>query len=497
MGGYRDHFLSKIFIGSKDYLVNFESKKYKRRSPTQLYFERLNNVFKKIKQEFETEDGAPPNSIQNYPNELEEQGIFTTSTSELLEIFDSEKNQSHNDNEINTHEQNRFYDKRHYEESLKIQDNIEQVDVKKTHVHEIANALSITDPTIYSELLMELPNLIKRNIPNHQRNQIIPKIEKFIEMYKRMEEQGWDLNLEDITDLWNDIDQAIISAIPAFVHDSLEGIIININSAEEQYEILKQENPFLSLKFIEYLEYLLLHELFHVVVTRRALENDLLNEYIQYVKWGRASYPHLAEVGYPTLENFSTSDYIDANNKNTVVLNNAIVDKVELTESIKACVGVYKPGYYFPLEEALANHFAYIQHSRYLSDKNNPFPFLILTDSQGVGYQDWHTFHSLGEESIHAAYVELGWMIKGKQIENGVNIAHDLIINSSASLPPPLQLIIGNYHSKQKSIFKNTRTLLKTIQKETPVHLIIDDQVDYFATQADINKIKTYLKRRR
>ena len=488
MGGYRDHYK---FIKSKDYSVNFDSMKHKKRAPTQEYVRRLNNVFQKSKEEFEHEI-----IYENYTKDLEDQGIFSTSSFDFLEMLNNNKNNNNYnfDGEQYDENFNRPTGVEHQEYQKRQEENNESTERFTKHIHETTNALpTLTDPTIYADFITALPDFIKNQIPPHQRNQILPKIDEFIEMYKRMENQQiTPPTLADLSQVWNEIDYAIINSIPAFVLDSFEGIIINIDSTQQEYHKLKNHYKDWSLVFMEYLEFILLHELFHIVVTQRAIENDLLGEYVNYVARGRANYHHLAESSHPNLINFKTTDYTDANKKNTKFITNRIdLSEVELTSSIRECERIYDEGYYYPLEEALANHFAYTHHSRY--SKNNPWSFLLVTEDQGVGYQDWHTFHQNGDAVIHAVYVELGWMIKGKSFQNGVNIIHDLIINSYP-LHPNIAHIIRNHHSKQKSLFKNTRTQLKTIQKQTPVHLIIDGTPNYFATTADINRIKTHIQ---
>jgi len=441
------------------------------------YSELLTSTFSKV---FGNVDVHPDSNINkaDFTTELQKSGIYSTTSYDIITMFKDEKfntQQPSPDDHDNDHDD--------YSD-----DEDENKNPKIIDVHKIASAISVSDPTIISDLIVENQDFFLRHIgPNHRAT-----LEEFNNNYRELKElknQNPDdfdtqidfssLEPQQINNSWKIVyNEVMKQGIPACVHPYFEGIILYMDKLKEVYEDIKNLNH--GLNFFEFVEFILLHELFHILVTRRAHENDLLNEFDDYMENGRADYG----------DTNTSSETFRINRLKSPVRIDCLrppMNIVTLTQEC-SCHHIHlKEGYYFPLEEALANLFAYKHHPK--EDKTIQ-GFRSITDNQSVGYCDWHKFFS--KPIYHAAHVELGWMLKGKPFRDGVNVIHDLIIQNNPDRVD-ISEINTKLHQQQTHIFNNPRRTLETIQKETPVHIIVDSGT-IINTTAEINKIITFIK---
>ena len=425
-----------------------EDKKKQIETPLEDYFERLKKTLDSM-DDVLTRD----NNHNELVKKLQEEEIYSgKSVNDFIDLVKNEKrNQNQNQwffNELNTHEMREEFDKKKDE-----QENIGR------SIHELGKSIPLNTPTPIFHLMDVHPSIKDKS----------KKIRDLIEK-DDLEPQ----EQEYVEENWREFGKDCFENI-AWFHPFFEGIVLNVTKIEEEYNSIRgswrekltpQFNQF-PLSLLEYVEYILLHELFHYVVWKRCLEHLSMRDYEEY--WAKIQ----DTFDYPDFGPETTKQYKNHSDRHICQVLPYL--QLELTCDLSHNSPPFEyeipPGYYYPLEEALANLFAYEHHSM-VNKTTKPFEWISTRYPQGVGYDDWMKF--IRPEISHAVHVELGWMIKGRTFDQGVNAVHDSIIHER--LNPDIRELIREKHNHHASIFKNARTKISTIMKNTPLHLIIEDR---------------------
>tara|TARA_B100000902_G_scaffold317670_1_gene309368 strand:- start:1276 stop:2673 length:1398 start_codon:yes stop_codon:yes gene_type:complete len=432
------------------------------KTPIDVYFERIKKVF----------DSSTPNETFIHKEELikklQDEKIYTgKSVFDFLDGLKHEKdpNLQNSNYDLNQDRQRKHDIERELRQEFEMYKQEENTSQKKgIEIHQLGRAISLVEPEPFLNMIDLLPP-----------TQESIKLKSFLTNTENLSEADFSESKR----LWETVGRTALETIPAFYHPLFEGIVLNITLIKKEYDDIKYDynnslkSSSFPLSLFDYIEYILLHELFHIIVRKRAEEHFSFEKYVNYVCDGVVDYDGLTTDQYKYYSN--------------LLICKVLSDlKLRLTSDLGAnnpppSLPLTKSGYYYPLEEALANLFAYKNHS--MENKNTvPFEWITNNLPQGVGYDDWMKF--MPKDIDHAVEVELGWMIKGKTFEDGVNAVHDSVIHGNHS---KIRELMKTKHSRTASIFKSARTTIQTIQKNTPIHLIIDDVLH---EPININKLK-------